>query len=387
MPDNVQYTFDNGSLVVRDTYCCTRIQWGETPVASEQLGNGEFKEGDPYHRILVPPGINAGVNREALNAFADLVSPQVFRIVSPFASHQWMLMKLLALNPYSLDLAVSNPILAYCLANNFQFRKIHRLDAAWEQANMYTRRKQKLILHWLGFPSTGIVVKLMKKINTSEMSVALLRLLRVALEADNPTLRLLSHYPSITPGMLGLLRPKIIHLVTAQLVSDVADDQQECLYPHTADRLTRIQLMEKAGSDIIRIPPFQSIRSVREFNDRIETEFRDRMQKLHQIQIEQEELLGTPPLEGTDNIVPISTISGLLAEGKEMRNCVASYIHKIKNGEIYIYKVLSPERATMSISQRFDGSWYYVELKLKRNKAVSWKTQTEVNAWLKSHST
>ena len=214
--DDTTYEYMDNALFIRDKYSSCSIEWNNRPVAKEQLGAGEWKEGNPYQRILVPAHIDAGDSRQALDRFGSNVPKGIFKTVAPFRDYQWMMLKLLTCNPYSAELADSNPILAYCLANNQQFKDIYKQQISWEQANLYSRRKQKLILHWLGFPSSEIIVKLLKKIDSNEMSVGLLRLLRSALRMENPTVKLLSHYQTITPGMLGLLRLSIAPLVTSE---------------------------------------------------------------------------------------------------------------------------------------------------------------------------
>lgn len=283
-----------------------------------------------------------------------------------------------------MELAISNPVLTYCLANNFQFRShVYRQAVAWEQANMYARRKQKQILKWLGFPETEIIVKLMKRIDTTEMSVGLLRLLRAALKTENPTVKLLSHYQSITPGMLGLLKTSISPFVTPKIVADVANNERERFFPHTAERLTEIHLMKKACPEQVNVRPYQTVRAVREAHEDIELKLRAQLADLRKKEKKRHLSLPDPPIEGTDTIVPITSKAALKLEGKEMKNCVASYVNKVTRGEMYIYKVLSPERATMSIVRNPDGSWRCNELALKCNKMVCIDTQAEVNTWLR----
>jgi hypothetical protein len=54
-------------------------------------------------------------------------------------------------------------------------------------------------------------------------------------------------------------------------------------------------------------------------------------------------------------------------------------------GHIYIYRVLHPERATLSITLRPDGSWRRSELKGPGNSHVRKETEKIIDNWLAAH--
>jgi hypothetical protein len=90
-----------------------------------------------------------------------------------------------------------------------------------------------------------------------------------------------------------------------------------------------------------------------------------------------------PPLKGTDTIVPIETVQELFAEGRIMHNCVASYAHRVMDGECYIYRVLEPERATLEISDE-SGRFLPVQIKAVCNSEAGEKTKSAVLRWIES---
>jgi len=53
------------------------------------------------------------------------------------------------------------------------------------------------------------------------------------------------------------------------------------------------------------------------------------------------------PLRGTGNIVHISKVRDLLAEGEEMAHCVGGYVDRVMSGDVFIYRIFEPERATL----------------------------------------
>jgi len=73
-------------------------------------------------------------------------------------------------------------------------------------------------------------------------------------------------------------------------------------------------------------------------------------------------------------------------EGIEQHNCAASYAHAIQERGCRSYRVLSPERATLSISKGPDGSWAIQQLDLFCNRPVGQETQQSIQKWLEQFS-
>ena len=86
-----------------------------------------------------------------------------------------------------------------------------------------------------------------------------------------------------------------------------------------------------------------------------------------------------PPFVGTEHIIPIDNKTDLLKEGREMKHCVGSCAKQVKYGDCYIYKVLEPQRATLSVSPK---TGKILELKLSANRVPRKQTYSEVNEWL-----
>jgi hypothetical protein len=61
---------------------------------------------------------------------------------------------------------------------------------------------------------------------------------------------------------------------------------------------------------------------------------------------------------------------------------VASYAPRVREGRVFIYRVLQPERATLSLIRTDTGRWEIGELKASRNRPVSEQTQDLVEQWL-----
>jgi hypothetical protein len=88
-----------------------------------------------------------------------------------------------------------------------------------------------------------------------------------------------------------------------------------------------------------------------------------------------------PPLPGSEVIVPLRSPRALVEEGRQQDNCVATYAERVAAGETFIYRVLRPERATLSIV-RISGRWQVGELLCAHNRPVSSATWRAVERWL-----
>ena len=136
-----------------------------------------------------------------------------------------------------LDLLRSNPVLAYCLANNDQFRRLLAETPA-RQARALVTRKQREILNWLGFPATEAIVRLFKKIPPEAITPHDARLLLHAVVAEPVAQRLLTHQKRINSGILDLVcNLKLLPHISPTLLAEVALADDEMQGAHTADLL------------------------------------------------------------------------------------------------------------------------------------------------------
>lgn len=89
----------------------------------------------------------------------------------------------------------------------------------------------------------------------------------------------------------------------------------------------------------------------------------------------------SPPLADTEDIRAITTFEGLSDEGRAQRNCVASYADSVVAGDVYIYKVLRPERATLEL-RNVRGTWVLGQLKSAANREPRARVKQAVAHWL-----
>lgn len=88
-----------------------------------------------------------------------------------------------------------------------------------------------------------------------------------------------------------------------------------------------------------------------------------------------------PPVPGTDDIIPITTVEELAEEARMMQNCAAGYADLVRTGKCYIYRLLKPERAMFSLV-RSGSNWQLAEIKTKGNRDVKANSIAAVRYWL-----
>ncbi len=413
------FSFQGNELIIVTETKSYRIRGWPKPSALKLSGDGTWIEFRPEFRFVKPRIFHSASvdesstqtatdcghelqeledvsdeKRSAFEAFRLQLPEPVVKAIEGFQSHQWNLIDLLSKEGAAYDLVDNNPVLAWCLANIDQFRRLYWAPSPAEHARPHIRRKQAEILHWLGFPPSDSIVRLMRKIPPEAITPLDARMLRQAI-TEPEAARFLAHLRPINAGVLGLVcNLKLLPAVTTRLLREVAETDEERVRQPTADLLIDALYLMMVGRIRFSVPVFYSIRAVREFHDLVVAELQRKAEEAREKAREKSKRkrLRTPssfphpPVPGTPDIVPLTTKAQLKAEGLEQKNCVGSYARKVRNGGTYIYKVLNPERATLAITLGPDGFWRRSEIELAGNKPVAWSTKAAVDRWLNLHS-
>ena len=317
--------------------------------------------------------------KRAFDAFRFACPKPVARRVEPFRGDHLPLLRLLRALGERGDLFDTNPALGYCLALAFRDRLAARQPEREQWLDQLIELKQSEIMARLGLPASKRAVKAMAKIRPPSMSRELAAGLKRLL-GDDAALQVMGHLPALNLGVLTLLLdPQLRALATPVLFEAVLAEPQETYFPFTARRLADIQQMADAlGVDISR-------RRFRERN-RIDALFEDLARDY--TRLEDGRLEGCrfppPPVSATDSIVPLRTPQALVEEGRKQHNCVAGYAERVAGGDTYIYRVLAPQRATLSLVRWSGGGWQIGELLRAGNSPVSAATRRSVREWLEN---
>jgi hypothetical protein len=190
-----------------------------------------------------------------------------------------------------------------------------------------------------------------------------------------------------------------LNVCAHNLLLEVGTDPEELAFPNGARMLLDTLHMFWELNRGTTLPHFESIAALREHHDNLAAEYtrilqeRENQRAARRVRRRVEPQEGKtkrepirafpqPPLPGTADIVPLTSEAFLLAEGRGQHNCVGSYCNKVRGGSTYIYKVLRPQRATLSIVRGADGAWRIDELKAAHNVSVRRETRAAVSRWL-----
>lgn len=405
------YTFESRRVMVYSTWPRV-LAWRKTagspvwthfrpeirvPGKNEEPGSGELT---PLHELLDPFLRQASDPQDGEHwpvgpafrgtarlpsppwwAWFSRIPPEVRWTVSEFPTRQWHLLAMAArCGDAALDLMRSNPALAFALASNWAFHTppvARPLRSA--RALLARGKKQRDILEWLGFPATGSARKALRKLAHPSLSVPRLLYLRDGLHNQDAA-RLLSHTTRLNAGAVRLVTDDLLlQFVTPSLLEEVAHSAQEDQWPQTAGLLRdTLEMLDHSRADPAG-PVIRSIAQLTQLHDTLVDDldwpyiFEDAAPLLP---------FPPPPLPGNDRIVPIRTLEEIVHEGEAQRNCVASYAHRVANERTtFIYRVLEPERCTLSIVRR-GNDWALGELKTAGNGPVMSDTFAAVFEWL-----
>lgn len=388
----LDYCFDtaSGILSLKRGGDLTLIRWTPEPRAEQHIQTQPARECWPIQRLIIPAGAEtvdsrisllSPTSKHALADFRQLIPHELAAFVEPFHYRQWNLLTLLHDVPDVLAWGVENPVLAYCAANNAEFRGIGEQAASFE-SRRHCMEKQKAILKWLKFPTSAAMVKLLKKVIPEAAEPWVLRQLRAAISSDARTMEILSHHTRINLGMIALLVHKDLRtLVTRELLAEVNATEGERANAPTAD------LLGEALHTMSQLPkhseprPFLSHAAVKQFHDEMQAALEAQVQRRKML-AKKRNAFPAPPIPGTKSIVPITSVADLRLEGNEMGHCIATYATRIKKGEAYAYRMFAPERATLLLTRNANGRWYRSEFRLRFNARPGKTAGLLVHEWL-----
>ncbi len=308
--------------------------------------------------------------------FFDQIPPEIRSALLLYSCRRWHLLNLFARVPSAFDLYISNPALCFALASNWVFHK-PAVQQPMRAARSLVRKKQKHLLGWLGFPATDSARKVLQKINPAAVSVESLLYLRDTLQ-DPGRAKILCHLPCLNAGVLRLVNDiRIMPQLTCRLLEDVAQNRQDYSEAFTYQILIDTLRMDRQLGGGHCPERFISLNRLHDVHDGLSQRFNAAREQQREANPEDEGYMRVqypvafpgPPYEGTPAIQPITSPEDLIAEGKAMRHCVASYAWDIAKGTEYIYRVIEPVRATLSIYIR-GRAWSPGQLLRTANKDV-----------------
>ena len=358
----------------------TRIRYqtglaGEEPSAQPEVAEPEDPELIQWRQWSL---LRQAQERQAGARFLASMPDETRSAVGAYQNRQWHVASMILRCPVSPDLVGSNPALAYCLASAWVFRP---QGMSWPMRSIrrILPKRRREIAGWLGFPATDAAVNILAKVPASACSIQRLLGLRTAL-TDATSSKWLSHAAVLHGPVLDLLTQRwFSQPCTPPFIREAArnwttQDEGVRGMALLGDTFWMARRLGEIGR--LRI---SSLRGLIREHDRLAVMERRRIRQ------EEDRAFPAPPLRGSPTIVPIRSVSELVREGEEQENCVAGYAHAVLQGRCFLYRVLAPERATLSLVN--DGQqWRLGELALKQNGMSCGTTGQAVENWLQASS-
>ncbi|MDF1658025.1 MAG: PcfJ domain-containing protein [Verrucomicrobiales bacterium] len=352
---------------------------------TEQLAFDFFEETFEPEKPLQET--KAQQRKRAFDKFRFSMPKPFAKVLEPFKTHQWPLLVLLHHDALALEMAESNPALAFFLAQRM------KCDAAMIESLRCCSMRQRDIMEILGLPSTNGAVKLFRKIAPASLNGdhwgSMLEVFRRELDDTKSPL---NHLEAINSGVIEiLLNPAAARAAGPALLKEVAKDKAENHRGRIVHMITgTLQMQEELrddGNSHIKRTHFANLLRLRETHEEVTKRYRRRIRQLIEANQHDTERFRTPPLPGIPGeIEPITSPEGLVNEGEAQGNCVASYAERVRQGSTFIYRVLAPERATLSVVKNSPfADWEIGELESKYNTDVRDEMEDFVTAWLDRH--
>jgi hypothetical protein len=270
-------------------------------------------------------------------------------------------------------------VLAYVLAQSL------RGDVETIRSREPGRFKQREILRMLEVPASNAMVKLLRKIQPQSVTGEnWRRLLSVLGSADGNIRRRISHLERINTRVLEILLDRsLAEACGSGLLEDVATDGRESYRPSMARLVSETLRMQEQLQPRRPVRRFLDTQHLQAVHESIAEDYRRHLERMRQARRYARENFQRPPVPGVEGkILPLNNPELLIEEGEEQGNCVASYADSVERGDTCIYRLLEPERATLSVVRDSDGCWCIGELQARFNEEVRPATWRSVEEWL-----
>jgi hypothetical protein len=321
--------------------------------------------------------------------FYDKIPLNVREMMLANTECAWNICAFYARCPGAAGLMKISPAIGFMLSNFPVFRP--KLTKKWDAVRRIMKKPSRKILTWLGWPGSEAVAKTLSKIQYPACDKGSLLILRAILEGNPELIKPMSHLKSINAASLWFIcsrkhRPHaswrfINELGLMDGGMDIFENRAYDIQRMFIDTLS----MEKAL--LVSSGPIQSLAHLRKRHQHaIDEVNRHEISELEKSR----DFPASPvpvPLPADDfEIYPLDSPLKLFIEAKEQHNCVFScYRESIEKaaGNIYIYSMKKPERATVKIAfDHIKGRFLPDEVKGPFNKPVSEDTLSKIIGWL-----
>ncbi len=280
----------------------------------------------------------------------------------------------------ALELSVSNPLLAQALGMCRMYRPDLK-GCHWPRTiRKMLKKKQRGILAWLGSPvHTEAAVKAMKKVPFSAMqNKYLLRELIAAIESPHKA-KTIWHLPRINAGVITLLNspafPYLTHAFLEETALDKSNDSESQDSQAIEDICRMMEFLELGNP-----PQIRSRKDIYDLHNSLMDEYLKKQEKLKKVPFP------SPPVPGTNKIIPITNGKALQEEARLMENCVFSYGPAVRAGRCFIYHaIVDTEHATIELRRNDQGKWLLAQVEGAENGKCRTQAMEAIQRWTREH--
>ncbi|MBI2372902.1 MAG: PcfJ domain-containing protein [Deltaproteobacteria bacterium] len=322
----------------------------------------------------------------ACTALLESLPAELRPVLENLPEHAWRLLSLVWGGQGAPELVKSNLGLAFAIACRTELKT--RLDGeGWLSAGELLAMKRKHAAGWLELPPNEGAVKTLARLAPEATRVPEIRRIRTLLISGDPRAqKKLAHLPRINVDVLEILSdPELEKLVGVRLLEEICGSRSS--EAHVADRVRRVKLGFGAHVAPRKSIDFPVLSSLAELA-RTSAEVDEVARKVAKLRSTNDARLAfpAPPIPGNEYIQPLDSVEALIDEGVAQENCAGDYARFVRSGSLYVYRVLEPERCTLSIT-RFENRWLIDQLRRRRNLTPeSPATRRIVERWIKDHA-
>lgn len=332
-------------------------------------------------RFLEAPGLPLfTLSDDKGQRLCDAIPEDIHAICSLMPAMDFQVAQACAVSPAARQLASDSPLL-FLLAVDYARQQPLSVEA-FEQLLALKRSE---ILSAAGLPGSKSLARLVGRLKLSPMMPWELDDVHRALQQPD-FLALLRHHPEVHLNHLRLLL-RVQRPLWQGMLCLVNEHTQAADLSWTC-RMIRDTLNLAGGNEQV-LAQVNSREALQDQHDRFIDRFnrqnhRNSEEKRIELAQELEDEHGDypqPPITPLEGIEPLASWLELLEEGATMRHCVGSYDMAVAWGEVFIYRMVWPERLTISLEYR-NNTWVVGEVRASCNANPSPAALERVRRWV-----
>ena len=324
------------------------------------------------------------------------------RFVWQYRERRWALYSMWLRVPEGRRLFEEFPQLAWLMANSAIFKRKPVTQPLRSLRSLVL--KPRRILQWLDLPPTRGTLNLLRRVRPSDLNGKNAYRLKTVLNHPRSRERLhdlVDHFKHRRLSMRALSLLAFYQPISQPLLKRILEEPKKNhhavpghLEPITMWRLycdTLLLFNRDLEGDLdwrARIERVESMRGLQQIHDEMVRHLNGLDWSTLRPSDWDEEREIPAPLNHPDWLRPITRQSELVKESQEMKNCVATFAHKVVEGTHYVFGVHHPDapRCTLLLVKYFDG-WHLSQLEKASNKPAPASVHNAIQAWLRDPAT